>query len=951
MFNNEEHSTARPRLGGAARYHCSMSRRLAHLFLLAVLLTVSPGMTFAGGKAADAQCPKEDGTHRYNGSYNYPKEYETWNHQKIQSLYRKPCEDSFVSAFCTTPNFCDAKQTGSQCYQNGTWGPCEALSASLLDKYQNGQLPAGSGAPSAPSQTTPTQPQQPQTPSSQGLPPSGTSILEEAFTPVEIGKAPVDLTGGSNATVQNTGGTPDNVPQDTGGNAPQTPAGEPSRLTPGEPPWTNPPSQQPEQNAPAAGSTGFNNPDSGSSGGCDPASALCKVENAVGNEWKSVSEKIFGTDSLQQSPSIVGTASCYGNGPCGDGNKFEGVKTSNGDTFYSSSLTAASNQLPYGQYWVQCVSNCGVNNVNAGAQVLVDINNKGSPDYFGTLGGSTGRLVDLSTGAQAALGGNGGLMQVSVTPAFAFQSTATQFASDLNLNSGTSFASAGNIVESSALQNGTIVQASAPQAVTTDFGIAGPPLATAASAPDYPPVGGPLNTNPYAGAVYEQGYVAQPSSIAATMPNIPSVYEPQFIGGVSSNVPTFTSDGYPTALPGGFASADNLGGNVSQFAVNFGPSAPSGVVDTASLQPAVEVGNNIPLPEQAPVTLPTQAEMQQQLAAEAPQQNPATVGGAGGEILASAGDQRVQPIPETPAPEAPPLAASTLDSCGGVCGKGDEGQNVKDIQQALNVNGAQIAVDGKYGAQTIQAVKDYQSANGLPVDGNVGPKTLASLNENLARISAPQPVSPSAPQNLDIASAQPAPATPPQIPEVGGANDPFAAWRSGAPPVMAADTNPNDPFSRTPLPQNANNENGQLQNNQGETNNVAPKGEQTAPAPEPTQSAEADAAAAEAKRQAAISGLLRNNTVASRGLDALASGGSNQQAMNNGSAAAETMKAQASALGDTQLVGQINKYLALESQARQAYNNYGTLAAWSYQAPLLAIGRGIVQTVSTKYGR
>jgi len=55
--------------------------------------------------------------------------------------------------------------------------------------------------------------------------------------------------------------------------------------------------------------------------------------------------------------------------------------------------------------------------------------------------------------------------------------------------------------------------------------------------------------------------------------------------------------------------------------------------------------------------------------------------------------------------------------------KGDEGQEVKRLQSALN-----ITCDGDYGPLTKKAVKEYQSANKLAVDGTAGPQTLGHLD-------------------------------------------------------------------------------------------------------------------------------------------------------------------------------------------------------------------------------
>lgn len=49
------------------------------------------------------------------------------------------------------------------------------------------------------------------------------------------------------------------------------------------------------------------------------------------------------------------------------------------------------------------------------------------------------------------------------------------------------------------------------------------------------------------------------------------------------------------------------------------------------------------------------------------------------------------------------------------------------VQLRLSGLGHRVAVDGKYGDQTREAVEDYQRKNGLTVDGLVGPQTWQSL--------------------------------------------------------------------------------------------------------------------------------------------------------------------------------------------------------------------------------
>ncbi len=58
---------------------------------------------------------------------------------------------------------------------------------------------------------------------------------------------------------------------------------------------------------------------------------------------------------------------------------------------------------------------------------------------------------------------------------------------------------------------------------------------------------------------------------------------------------------------------------------------------------------------------------------------------------------------------------------------GNSGENVTSIQYMLRAHGFSLAADGKFGPTTTQRVKDFQGKNGLTKDGVVGPNTWGKL--------------------------------------------------------------------------------------------------------------------------------------------------------------------------------------------------------------------------------
>ncbi len=72
---------------------------------------------------------------------------------------------------------------------------------------------------------------------------------------------------------------------------------------------------------------------------------------------------------------------------------------------------------------------------------------------------------------------------------------------------------------------------------------------------------------------------------------------------------------------------------------------------------------------------------------------------------------------------------------------GATGPRVVRVQTALRSLGYTIAVDGRFGPETLSRVRAFQAARGLRVDGIVGPITWAALGLN----GSAAPVAPAAP--------------------------------------------------------------------------------------------------------------------------------------------------------------------------------------------------------------
>jgi peptidoglycan hydrolase-like protein with peptidoglycan-binding domain len=63
--------------------------------------------------------------------------------------------------------------------------------------------------------------------------------------------------------------------------------------------------------------------------------------------------------------------------------------------------------------------------------------------------------------------------------------------------------------------------------------------------------------------------------------------------------------------------------------------------------------------------------------------------------------------------------------------QGTSGSAVRVLQQLLNFQGFSLEVDGQFGSQTWEAVKNFQYINNLPMDGIVDAETWHHLGFDL----------------------------------------------------------------------------------------------------------------------------------------------------------------------------------------------------------------------------
>ena len=82
---------------------------------------------------------------------------------------------------------------------------------------------------------------------------------------------------------------------------------------------------------------------------------------------------------------------------------------------------------------------------------------------------------------------------------------------------------------------------------------------------------------------------------------------------------------------------------------------------------------------------------------------------------------------------------------------GSSGSAVKELQEALNRHGYDLAVDGIFGEKTKAAVRSYQKKNGLKLDGIAGNETWGSLRNSAASMEEMAPPAPAVSPNTSAA--------------------------------------------------------------------------------------------------------------------------------------------------------------------------------------------------------
>jgi peptidoglycan/xylan/chitin deacetylase (PgdA/CDA1 family) len=90
-----------------------------------------------------------------------------------------------------------------------------------------------------------------------------------------------------------------------------------------------------------------------------------------------------------------------------------------------------------------------------------------------------------------------------------------------------------------------------------------------------------------------------------------------------------------------------------------------------------------------------------------------------------------------PAAQAGDQGPVALFSFAGLIRRGEKGDRVRYLQEALRACGYEVSLDGVFGPMTEGAVKKFQRENGLYADGIVGPQTIRELSKLYYRANPP----------------------------------------------------------------------------------------------------------------------------------------------------------------------------------------------------------------------
>ena len=71
--------------------------------------------------------------------------------------------------------------------------------------------------------------------------------------------------------------------------------------------------------------------------------------------------------------------------------------------------------------------------------------------------------------------------------------------------------------------------------------------------------------------------------------------------------------------------------------------------------------------------------------------------------------------------------SSSASFAAGALRMGDQGSEVAEIQGRLAMLGYDVVADGDFGPATADAIKDFQTLNGMKADGLIGPATFMAL--------------------------------------------------------------------------------------------------------------------------------------------------------------------------------------------------------------------------------